>query len=256
MICFSLNSGSNGNCIYVEAEGVRLLLDAGISGNRTAERLAARGRDVREVDAVIISHDHIDHIRCAGILSRKFGLPVYVTPRTYRRGRRYELGRIAGLQFFQAGDTLRFGPVRVETHPTAHDGADPVGFVVAAGGRRLGILTDLGHVSAALERLLRRLDAVFLESNHDPEMLATGPYPAYLKRRIAGDRGHISNVEAAELVAAAASDGKLQWVALSHLSEINNTPELAARTHRRIAGTGRPVHVASRYGPGQPLEIE
>ena len=255
MICFSLNSGSNGNCIYVEAEGVRLLLDAGISGKRTAERLAERGRDVRDVDAVIISHDHIDHIRCAGVLARKFGLAVYMTLETHRRGRRYKLGRIEALRYFQAGDTLRFGAVRVETHPTAHDGVDPVSFVVAAGGKRLGILTDLGHVSAALARLLRRLDAVFLESNYDPEMLAGGPYPAYLTRRIAGDRGHISTVEAAEAVAAAC-DGRLQWVALSHLSEINNTPDLAAGTHRRIAGAGRPIHVASRHGPGQPLRIE
>ena len=255
MICFSLNSGSNGNCIYVEHEGVRLLLDAGISGKRTAERLAQHGRDVREVDAVIISHDHIDHIRCAGILARKFGLAVYMTPETYRRGRRYDLGRIDALRYFQAGDTLRFGPVRVETHPTAHDGADPVSFVVAAGGRRLGILTDLGHVSVGVERLLGRLDAVFLESNYDPEMLASGPYPGYLKRRITGDGGHISNVEAAEMVAAAC-DGRLQWVALSHLSEINNTPDLAAGTHRRIAGAGRPVHVASRHGPGRLLRIE
>jgi len=201
MICFSLNSGSNGNCIYVEAEGVRLLLDAGISGKRTAERLAERGRDVRDVDAVIISHDHIDHIRCAGVLARKFGLAVYMTLETHRRGRRYKLGRIEALRYFQAGDTLRFGAVRVETHPTAHDGVDPVSFVVA------------------------------------------------------GDRGHISNVEAAEAVAAAC-DGRLQWVALSHLSEINNTPDLAAGTHRRIAGAGRPIHVASRHGPGQPLRIE
>ena len=121
MICFSLNSGSNGNCIYVESDGVRLLLDAGISGKRTAERLAEQGRDVRDVDAVIISHDHIDHIRCAGILARKFGLAVYMTPQTHRRGRRYNLGRIEALRYFQAGDTLRFGGCLLYTSPSPRD---------------------------------------------------------------------------------------------------------------------------------------
>jgi len=267
MICFSLNSGSNGNCIYVEADGVRLLFDAGISGKRTAERLASRGRDPGGVDAVIISHDHHDHVRCAGILSRKFGLPVYMTADAHAAGSRYDLGPIADLRLFEPGADLAFGPVTVQTVPTPHDAAGAVAFVVAAGGRRLGILTDLGHVFAGLGDLLGGLDAAFLESNYDPDMLASGPYPTYLKRRIAGAGGHLSNVEAAELVASAGGpptrfnalgtpcDGRLQWVALSHLSEINNTPRVAVRTHRRIAGRARPVHVAGRYGVGGLLEI-
>lgn len=255
MICISVNSGSNGNCIYVEAEGVRLLLDAGVSGKRTAERLAAHRRDIRDVDAVIVSHDHTDHIACAGVMARKFGLPVYMTERTAREGGRYRLGPIDRLEHFRAGEAISFGPVTVETHPTPHDAAEPVCFVVSAGGRRLGILTDLGHVFDGLGDLLAGLDAAFLESNYDPDMLDGGPYPAFLKSRIRGRRGHISNDEAAELVASSA-DGRLQWVALSHLSEANNTPRLAQRTHRRIVGPARPVHVAPRYGVGKPLKIE
>ncbi len=255
MICFSLNSGSNGNCVYVEAEGVRLLFDAGISGKRTAERLAARGRDVRDVDAVIISHDHHDHVRCAGILARKFGLPVYVTRRTYRAAQRYGLGEIAELRFFKPAESLTFGAVEVRPIRTPHDAAEPVAFVVSDGRRRLGILTDLGHVFDGLVEVLAGLDAVFLESNHDPEMLASGPYPTFLKRRVAGEHGHISNVDAAELVRSV-RNGNLQWVALSHLSEINNTPELALRTHRDVVGRRRPVHVAGRYGPSKLLRIE
>ncbi len=255
MICLSLNSGSNGNCIYVEAEGVRLLFDAGISGRRTAERLALHGQDVRRVDAVIISHDHIDHVRCAGVLARKFNLPVWMTPATLRAAGRYALGRIDRLHGFRAGQTLRFGPVRVQTLPTPHDAADPLAFVVCAAGRRLGILTDLGHVFPGLGQALGELDAAFLESNYDPEMLEAGPYPAALKRRIRGQSGHLSNFEAAELVASA-GNGRLQWVALSHLSEINNTPELALETHRAIARTARPAHVAGRYGPSELLAIE
>jgi len=255
MICCSLNSGSNGNCIYLEAEGVKLLFDAGISGKRTAERLATCGRDVRDVQAVIISHDHVDHIRCAGILNRKFGLPVYMTRQTYLAGRRYAPGPIYDLRHFRPGEALTFASVTVQTVRTPHDGAEPVAFVISDGYRRVGILTDLGHVFRGLGELLRKLDAVFLESNYDPQMLASGPYSQYLKRRIAGEGGHLSNVESAELVAGV-GNGRLQWVALSHLSQVNNTPELARRTHLEIAGGGCPIHVAGRHGPSELLRVE
>ncbi len=255
MISFSLNSGSNGNCIYVETQGVKLLFDAGLSGKRTAERLAAHGRDVRDVDAVIISHDHTDHVRCAGILHRKFGMAVYMTKATRDGSRRYNLGPIADMRHFRVGDRLTFGPVTVRTIATPHDAADSMAFVISDGYHRLGILTDLGHVFDGLARLLGKLDGVYLESNYDAQMLATGRYPAFLKRRITGPAGHVSNVEAAELIAAAAA-GRLQWVALSHLSEYNNEPALAVATHRKIAGRRRPVHVAGRYEVGELLEIE
>jgi len=255
MICLSLNSGSNGNAIYVEADGAKLLFDAGISGKRAAERLAAAGRDIRDVDAVIISHDHIDHIRCAGIYARKFRLPIYMTRDTYRAAGRYKLGAIADLRGFRAGEDLTFGGVTVHTIPTAHDATDPVAFAVNDGSRRVGVLTDLGHVFPALPRLLAKLDAVFLESNYDPDMLATGPYPAHLQARIRGSAGHISNVESAELVAARGGS-RLQWVALSHLSEMNNTPQLALRTHREIAGRRRPIHLAPRDRASQLLHVE
>jgi len=255
VICLSLNSGSNGNCVYVEAGGARILFDAGISGKRAAERLAAFGRDVRGIDAVVISHDHADHICCAGILARKFKLPVYMTRRTYAAGKRYGLGRIDKLHFFQAGRAIRLADAVVHTYPTPHDAAAPSVFAVAAEGRRFGILTDLGHVFAGLGRLLGGLDAAFLESNYDPQRLARGPYPTWLKARIAGPGGHLSNVEAAELVRSSAN-GNLQWVALSHLSEVNNTPELALDTCRAIAGAERVVHVNPRYGPGELLRIE
>jgi len=255
MVTFSLNSGSNGNCIYVETQGVKLLLDAGISGKQTAQRLAAHGRDVRDVDAVIISHGHVDHVRCAGILHRKFHLPVYMTKAAFAAAKRYRLGPIADMRHFKAGGDLTFAAVTVRTVPTPHDAGDSVAFVISDGCRRLGVLTDLGHVFSRLAELMRRLDGVYLESNYDPEMLASGPYPAHLKRRIAGAGGHVSNVEAAELVASAA-DGRLQWVALSHLSEINNVPELAVATHLDIVGRRRPVHVAGRYDVGELLRIE
>jgi phosphoribosyl 1,2-cyclic phosphodiesterase len=142
----------------------------------------------------------------------------------------------------------------VQTIPTPHDAADGVGFVVTDGARRLGVLTDLGHVFAGLGEVISTLDAVFLESNYDPHMLANGPYPLYLQERIAGDQGHLSNAEAAKLLHAFAS-GKLQWVCLAHLSEQNNTPQLAIETHESILRNRFPLHVASRYESTGAFEV-
>ena len=226
---------------------MRLLFDAGISGIQAEQRLAAYGRDVRRVDALIVSHDHSDHVCCAGIYQRKYGLPVYMTPKTFAAaGRRCDLGWMHDVRHFNPGDRLDFGRVQVETVPTAHDAVDGVVFVVRAGRKRLGILTDLGHVFDGLADVIGALNAVFIESNYDPESLANGPYPPFLKRRIRGPGGHISNHEAAELVRAAARP-HLRWACLSHLSEQNNSPELALSTHRGISNPSYALYAASRY---------
>lgn len=253
MVTFSLQSGSNGNCIYVEAGDVRLLFDAGISGKQAAARMTCRRRDIRDCQALIISHDHADHARCAGIFQRKFGLPIYITQPTYREVA-WMLGPVRDVRFFAAGDCLAFGDVTVHTIHAPHDGVDTVCFVVRHEGRRLGIFTDLGHPFSALRSALADVDAAYLESNYDPDMLEAGPYPDWLKRRIAGDGGHLSNGEAAELVRGAASGG-LKWAVLSHLSEENNRPALALETNRRKVGTDFPLHVAPRYEVGPVLEI-
>ncbi len=253
MITISLQSGSNGNCIYVEADGTRLLFDAGISAKQAAARLAWRGRDIRGCQALIISHDHSDHIRSAGIFQRRFGLPIYATEAGWSNVAR-RLGPVSDVRFFRAGDTLEFGNVQVQTIPTPHDGTDGVAFVVRHERKQLGILTDLGHPFRNLSRLLAELDATYLESNYDPEMLETGPYPAYLKARIRGPHGHLSNIEAARLVADHAGS-RLKWLALAHLSEHNNRPQLALDTHRQHLGSRLPLHVASRYEAGPVLEV-
>ena len=254
MKAIALQSGSTGNCIYVEADGAALLFDAGISGVQAEQRLAAHHRDIRNVNAVIISHDHRDHVACAGIYQRKYGLPVYMTPKTYRAaGRRCPLGNITDVRHFRAGDTLSFSRLTVETIPTPHDAADGIAFVVTAGRKRLGILTDLGHPFNGLGQIIRSLHAVFLESNYEPDLLQNGPYPPFLKERIRGPHGHISNHEAAELLRAAA--GKLKWACLAHLSEQNNSPQAALRTHRGIARPDYPLHTASRYAAGDFLVL-
>ncbi len=245
MIALSLQSGSNGNCIYVESCGVRLLFDAGISGVTAERRLAGHGREIRDVDAVIISHDHADHARYAGVYQRKYGLPLYVTKKTLDAAeRRCGLGRLSDIRFFQAGQAVEVGPVFVRTMATPHDGEDGVVFIVESREKRLGIMTDLGHVFEGLAREVASLDAVFMESNYDPSMLAAGPYPAFLKRRIKGPGGHISNIESAELLC---SGRRLRWACLSHLSEQNNDPGVALRTHQSVLDKGLKLYAASRY---------
>ena len=255
MNVISLQSGSNGNCIYVEGGGVRLLFDAGISGLRAERRLARHGRDIRKVDALILSHDHADHIASAGIFQRKFGLPMYVTRHTLRAavGKR-PLGALGVVHHYEAGDTLHFGDVAVETIPTPHDGVDGVAFVVDDGRRRLGLLTDLGHVFDDLGRTIASLDAVLLESNYDPDMLEWGPYPENLKRRVRGSGGHLSNVEAACLLQQAAG-ARMKWACLGHLSEQNNDPDLAIETHQGILGGRIPLYLAGRYGASDVMEV-
>jgi phosphoribosyl 1,2-cyclic phosphodiesterase len=255
MEVISLQSGSNGNCMYVESGEVRLLFDAGISGKQIRQRLARYGKNVLDATAVVISHDHVDHSRSLGILQRLFHLPVYVTETTLTATRsRTDLGKLGEVRHFVSGATLRFGHVSVETIPTPHDGADGVAFVVDDGKCRLGILTDLGHVFGELEPVIRSLDAVLLESNYDPEMLSAGPYPVWLQDRISGPGGHLSNLEAAELLLRAASP-RMQWTCLAHLSRDNNTPELALQTHRSILGERIRLCVATRYTATDVLKI-
>ncbi len=245
MITFSLQSGSNGNAIYVEANGTRLLFDAGISGASAQQRMGVYGRSIRDVQALIISHEHRDHVRCAGIYQRKFGLPIYVTRRTLA-ATWCRLGRLGDVRYFRSGDVLRFGSVVVHTLPTAHDAADGVAFVVECEGKRLGILTDLGHPFSGLQSILESVDAAFLECNYDSQMLETGPYPPQLKARIRGERGHLSNGESATLLRGCGRN-RPRWIAVAHLSRENNRPELAIGAQHQAIGAHFPVHHASRY---------
>lgn len=255
MTAIALQSGSNGNCIYVEAGGVKLLFDAGINGKQAETRLAAHGRDIREVDALIISHDHSDHIRHAGVYQRKFGLPLYVTQKTYDTAvKRHPLGKFNDVRFFRSDGKLQFGGVSVEAVATPHDASDGVAFVVTSDARRLGIMTDLGHIFDGLTEVVSSLDAVFIESNYDPEMLEAGLYPAFLKKRIKGPQGHLSNIEAAELLKAATGK-RLRWACLSHLSEQNNNAALALQTHRNVLNQYLDLYVADRYTSTHPLFV-
>ena len=255
MEVIAVQSGSSGNCIFVEAGDRQLLFDAGISGVQAEARLAAHGRDIRDIDALIISHDHRDHAVSMGIYQRKYGLPIYITRATLAvASEKIKVGRLNDVRHFEAGSTFALGDVQIQTIPTPHDAADGVVFVIDDGHHKVGILTDLGHAFDELDEILPQLDAVFIESNHDLEMLAGSFYPESLKARIRGSKGHISNHDAAELLRRSASE-KLQWACLAHLSEESNTPELAIETHRKVLGDRFPVYCASRDSATPPLRL-
>jgi phosphoribosyl 1,2-cyclic phosphodiesterase len=256
MRAIACQSGSNGNCVFVEAGGTRLLVDAGLSGIQVQRRLASRGVDASGISAVLVTHDHSDHVRCAGIYARKWRVPLYLTAGTLEAARGWcDFGRLDDVRIFAAGDSFGVGDVRVDTVPTPHDGADGVAFAFEHRGARLGVLTDLGHPFAALRDVLAGLDGAFLESNYDQGMLETGPYPAHLKRRIAGPGGHLSNLEAARLLGDAADAGRLRWACLAHLSQENNTPQLALKTSRALLGDRLQIAAASRHEASDVFEV-
>jgi len=250
----SLQSGSNGNCLYVESGDVRLLFDAGLTGAQTKWRLNSLGVDIMEVQAVIISHAHNDHVRYAGVLQRQYNLPIWMTRGSLARVQETRvLGQISEPHLFNGGEILAFGTVKVETFPTTHDVPEGVCFVVDNGAVRLGIMTDLGSRFLGLKEIIATLDGIYLESNYDPEMLENGIYVDDLKRRIRSDQGHLSNTDAAELLLQ--SGERLRWACLGHLSAKNNKPEVALETHRKILGETLPLHIAPRYEVSEILEL-
>ena len=216
---YTLASGSSGNCSLVCAGDTLLLIDAGISCRRIEQSLRALGRTLGDLTAVFITHEHADHVGGLATLSKKSAAPVYVT-----RGVSHIL--TCPVVAFTAGDTLKFTGCTVRSFSTSHDAVDPVGYRVDAADGSLGILTDTGFVTGAAREVLAGVDTLLLEANHDMETLQYGPYPYFLKRRILGDEGHLSNDAAAEFARLAVQSGTRD-ILLAHLSKENNTPELA-----------------------------
>lgn len=220
----SLGSGSRGNAGVIEEGRTRVLLDCGFSARETQRRLARLGVDPSDLTAVLITHEHADHIGGAAVLARRFKLPLWVTPGT--RARLPELADVPGLALFNCHAPFALDGLEVRPFPVPHDAREPAQFVFGNGHRRLAVLTDAGHVTPHIESVLDGCDGLLLECNHDPKMLAGGPYPPALKERVAGGHGHLSNGQAAALLEGL-DTGRLQHVVAMHLSEKNNRPELA-----------------------------
>ena len=220
-----LASGSSGNSFLVESNGASILIDAGLSGKQMRDRLESVGREPGSLDGIVISHGHSDHVKGAGVLSRRYKLPLWTNRRTWEiiRG---TVGEVHELRFFQTGRSFELAGFTIRPFSVPHDCADPVGFRISRGTGTLGIATDLGAATGLVANVLAGLQVVVLESNHDPQMLRNGPYPWELKQRVSGRLGHLSNSASASLLQRIVSD-ELQAVILAHLSETNNLPELA-----------------------------
>ena len=238
-----LASGSRGNCALVASSTTRILVDAGISGRETFKRLRALGERPDHVSAILITHEHSDHVSGLQRLASKLKVPVFLTAPTHQawnKMRRDEEGKIAQLpkvEHFSPGRNFQVGDIAVAPFTIPHDAIDPVGFTFRTEGVKIGFATDLGYMPVSVRDHLRGCDVLVLESNHDVEMLRAGPYPWSVKQRVMSRVGHLSNEALAEYFSND-YDGYASYVVLAHLSEQNNHPEIA-RAAAEFALRGR-----------------
>lgn len=228
----SIASGSSGNCIYAGSEETHLLIDVGISGKRMEQGLHALNLTGKDIDGILVTHEHSDHIKGLGVVARKYQIPIYTTGGTVdAMVRSNALGKVPEGIFHEIREDESFTIKDVTVHPFTipHDAAQPVGYRLECGGKSIGVATDLGKYNDYIVENLQNLDALLLEANHDIRMLQVGKYPYYLKQRILGDRGHLSNENAGRLLCRLLHDN-LKAVFLGHLSKENNYEELAYET--------------------------
>lgn len=219
----SLGSGSRGNGTLIEADNTLVLLDCGFATVHVVARMARLGKHPSDLTAIVVTHEHGDHINGVGPLARRYNIPVWMTPGTARHPR---LGVLPQQQLFNSHATFAIDALELAPYPVPHDAREPVQFVFGDGQRRLGILTDVGCWTPHIESQLSGCDALLLECNHDSEMLHGGGYPASLKQRVGGRHGHLSNVQSAKLLSTL-DRSRLQHLVAAHLSAENNRPALA-----------------------------
>ncbi len=251
-----LGSGSGGNVTLVEGSRGRLLIDMGLSEREASRRLRACGVEPGTVDAVLVSHEHTDHVRGAPLFSAKNGVPLYTT-RATARAAELEGEDLAGLVEVDSGRSFEVAGMCVHPFTVPHDAADNVGYVIEEEGSRLGYATDLGYPSAVVSERLRGCGVLVVEANHDLNLLMSGAYPIHVKERVRSRTGHLSNDQAAGLLAEAVTE-RTRTVLLAHLSQKNNDSRLALETCRaalRSAGRdGVHLELTFQHGPSRPAE--
>src|SRR6266852_1385168 len=236
-----LASGSRGNCALVASSTTRILVDAGLSGRETFKRLKALGERREDISAILITHEHSDHVSGLQRLAKKLDVPVFMTAPTrhaWSRAVRDAEGAVPELpksEQFSAGRGFRVGDIEVMPFTIPHDAADPVGFTFRAEGVKIGFATDLGYMPVSVRDHLRGCSVLVMESNHDVEMLRSGPYPWSVKQRVMSRVGHLSNESLAEFFSND-YDGVAEYLILAHLSEQNNHPEIARAAAEQALG--------------------
>ncbi len=260
-----LASGSRGNCALVASATTKILVDAGISCRETFKRMKALEDDPHTLSAILITHEHCDHISGLATLAKKLRIPIFMTGATHQawaRAMRDENGekpKLEKFERFESGHSFQVGDIAVKPFTIPHDAADPVGFTFSAEGAKVGFVTDLGCVQANVKDNLRRCDILVIESNHDIETLRVGPYPWSVKQRVMSRVGHLSNVALADFLTSD-YDNNATFVVLAHLSEQNNHPEIARREAEKALATrgglfcGR-VLIASQTEALEPIRL-
>lgn len=248
----SLNSGSNGNCYYVGNDEEAILIDAGISCKEIEKRMKRLGLSMQKVKAVLVSHEHSDHIRGIPTLAKKYRLPVYITEPTRQYGRLYL--DMNNVHSFIAYEPIIIGTLTITAFPKFHDASDPYSFVVSCNEINVGVFTDIGFPCEHVVRHFKQCHAAFLETNYDEDMLQNGRYPYHLKKRISGEKGHLSNKQALELFRQH-KPVFMSHLFLSHLSQENNSPALVQELFAQYAGNTTIV-VASRFAETAVYRIE
>ncbi|MBI4665969.1 MAG: MBL fold metallo-hydrolase [Nitrospinae bacterium] len=250
-----LGSGSSGNSVFIGGEEGGLLLDAGFSLKDIKQRLHHAGINPLLIKGVVLSHEHTDHSKGAGVVCRALKIPLFANRGTHAAIQPF-LGKVPEVVYFSHGDKIDVGGVEAGPFSIPHDAADPCGFVFRLNGASAAVVTDLGAPNMLVEDKLKNVDCVVLESNHDIEMLKAGPYPWALKQRIASRTGHLSNEACGELLAKIRR-ASLQRVILAHLSKVNNNPALARQMgEETLGGHGIPFEVAGQDTPLPPVIIE
>ncbi len=246
----SLNSGSNGNCYYIGNSSEAVLIDAGLSCREIENRIQQVGLSMKIVKAIFVSHEHIDHIKGVSTLANKYSLPVYITAATAQHGPRLikHLSRV-----FNAHEPVHIGSLTVTGFPKLHDAADPHSFIITGSGITAGVFTDIGRACQQVIKYFSLCHAAFLEANYDETLLENGRYPTYLKNRIRGGQGHLSNTQALQIFTHHRSPF-LTHLLLSHLSKDNNCAVLVKHLFTENAG-GTHISVASRYEPSEVFQI-
>ena len=248
----SLNSGSNGNCYYIGNDTEAVLIDAGISCRETEKRMRLLELSMKKVKAIFISHEHTDHIKGLPALAEKYNLPVYITNITLKHSRIHLNKQLS--RTFNAHEPIQIGNLCVTAFPKQHDAEDPHSFIITSNGITVGVFTDIGSASSQVTKYFSQCHAAFLEANYDEALLENGAYPIYLKNRIRGDKGHLSNKQALDIFMKH-RPSYMTHLLLSHLSKDNNHPDIAKQLFQEHA-KNTTIIVASRHEQTDVYTIE
>lgn len=257
----SLYSGSSGNCLFVENNSTKILVDCGVSGRKVCEGLESIDKKIEDIDAIIVTHEHSDHVQSLGLISKKYNIPVYANTETWQAMPTQSQKILENnKKTFNNDNDFEIGNLLIHPFSTPHDAANPCGFNIYSGKRKISIATDLGHMDNVILENLKGSSFILLESNYDPEILKVSKYPYILKQRIAGPNGHLSNSTAGKTIGCLIQND-LKTVMLGHLSKENNFPELAYQTvveeliGQNIDTNEISLSVANRNNPTKIIEL-